>query len=192
MPYVVVCGEPGGRLMDMIAHPRDVVDSNGTMRVNAKYYGDKVIAPAMQRLLGLVGADVGAWLREPAALTLGHAAADFAKRAAAPMAFGPHESAFAATARARTPAQTEHRPVFPERAVRGLRRAHRGAENRMRRVRFEPGRGGGGARLARGGAGARRRKIGARVPGVRRRRRRGLARGVRVQGLRRRRPRRPV
>jgi len=100
VPYVVVCGEPGGRLMDMIAHPRDVVDSNGTMRVNAKYYGDKVIAPAMQRLLGLVGADVGAWLREPAALTLGHAAADFAKRAAAPMAFGPHESAFAATARA--------------------------------------------------------------------------------------------
>ena len=61
VPYVVVCGEPGGRLMDMIAHPRAVASSRGTLIVNAKYYGDKVIAPAMQRLLGLVGADVGAF-----------------------------------------------------------------------------------------------------------------------------------
>ena len=83
VPYVVVCGEPGGRLMDMIAHPRAVASSRGTLIVNAKYYGDKVIAPAMQRLLGLVGADVHAWLREPATLTLGHASADFAKRALA-------------------------------------------------------------------------------------------------------------
>ena len=84
VPYVVVCGEPGGRLMDMIAHPRAVAEARGTLRINAKYYGDKVIAPAMQRLLGLVGADVSAWLREPAALASGN---DFAKRAfAAPLA----------------------------------------------------------------------------------------------------------
>jgi DNA polymerase zeta len=84
VPYVVVCGEPGGRLMDMIAHPRAVAEARGTLRINAKYYGDKVIAPAMQRLLGLVGADVSAWLREPAALA---SANDFAKRAfAAPLA----------------------------------------------------------------------------------------------------------
>ena len=37
VPYVVVCGEPGGRLMDMIAHPRAVASSRGTLIVCLLY-----------------------------------------------------------------------------------------------------------------------------------------------------------
>ena len=64
VPYVVVQGEPGGRLVDMVVHPRRVVEAGGALRLNAKYYAEKVMVPALQRLFSLAGADVWSWYRE--------------------------------------------------------------------------------------------------------------------------------
>jgi len=67
--YVVVHGEPGARLMELCVAPGQLVDSGGALRLNARYYAEKQIVPALQRCLGLVGADVPAWLRELPAAT---------------------------------------------------------------------------------------------------------------------------
>lgn len=80
VPYLVVSGAPGSRVVDAVIHPSIVVNSQGTYRVNAKYYCDKILAPAMQRVFGLVGGDVFAWLREPNASSLGGNRVDVCKR----------------------------------------------------------------------------------------------------------------
>jgi DNA polymerase zeta len=56
VPYVVVCGEPGARLYDMVVPPRALVES-GRHRLNALYYITRAILPALDRVLSLVGAD---------------------------------------------------------------------------------------------------------------------------------------
>ena len=80
VPYLVVSGAPGSRVVDAVIHPSIVVNSQGTYRVNAKYYCDKILAPAMQRVFGLVEGDVFAWLREPNASSLGGNRVDVCKR----------------------------------------------------------------------------------------------------------------
>ena len=61
VPYVVVYGEPGARLSDMVVPPRALVESGGRLRLHAVYYITKQIIPAIERALSLVGADVRAW-----------------------------------------------------------------------------------------------------------------------------------
>jgi DNA polymerase zeta len=61
VPYVVVYGEPGARLADMVVPPRALVESGGRLRLHAVYYITKQIIPAIERALSLVGADVKAW-----------------------------------------------------------------------------------------------------------------------------------
>ncbi|KAG7673423.1 hypothetical protein KSW81_006633 [Nannochloris sp. 'desiccata'] len=61
VPYVVVYGEPGARLADMVVPPRALVESGGRLRLHAVYYITKQIIPAIERALSLVGADVRAW-----------------------------------------------------------------------------------------------------------------------------------
>jgi len=38
VPYVVVYGEPGARLVDLAVDPHALVNSEGRMRINATYY----------------------------------------------------------------------------------------------------------------------------------------------------------
>lgn len=64
VPYVVVHGEPGARLADMVVPPRALVESGGRLRLHALYYITKQIIPAVERVLNLVGADVRAWFTE--------------------------------------------------------------------------------------------------------------------------------
>ena len=62
--YVVTHGQPGSRLIDMVFSPGELIDSRGGLRLHAEYYCKKQIVPSLQRCLGLVGADVPAWLAE--------------------------------------------------------------------------------------------------------------------------------
>eukprot|EP00850_Spirogloea_muscicola_P022205 SM000282S10608 [mRNA] locus=s282:114607:126097:- [translate_table: standard] len=64
IPYVVVYGEPGARLVDMVVDPHVLVNSAGTLRLHGIYYITKQILPAIQRILGLIGADLRAWFAE--------------------------------------------------------------------------------------------------------------------------------
>ncbi|CAD7703703.1 unnamed protein product [Ostreobium quekettii] len=61
IPYVVIYGEPGARLVDMVVAPHALVDSRGTLRLHGLYYITKQINPAVGRVMALVGADVAAW-----------------------------------------------------------------------------------------------------------------------------------
>ena len=64
IPYVVVYGEPGARLSDMVVPPRALVESGGRLRLHATYYITKQINPSVERALSLVGADVKSWFAE--------------------------------------------------------------------------------------------------------------------------------
>ncbi len=61
IPYVVVEGRPGARLVDMVVSPHTVLRNPHRFRMNALYYITKQINPAMKRLLHLVGADIDSW-----------------------------------------------------------------------------------------------------------------------------------
>jgi len=62
IPYVVVHGEPGARLSDVVVDPH-VMLANG-LRLHDTYYITKQIIPALQRVFGLVGADLRQWYAE--------------------------------------------------------------------------------------------------------------------------------
>ncbi|KAL5701114.1 DNA-directed DNA polymerase [Ranunculus cassubicifolius] len=64
IPYVVIHGEPGGRLADMVVDPMDVLAIESPFRLNDLYYINKQIIPALQRVFGLVGADLRQWFLE--------------------------------------------------------------------------------------------------------------------------------
>ena len=64
VPYVVVCGPPGSRLVDLVVDPLQLVNSRGALRINAAYYIDKQLLPALERLFSLLGADVRRWYLE--------------------------------------------------------------------------------------------------------------------------------
>eukprot|EP00611_Tribonema_gayanum_P010076 TRINITY_DN199_c0_g1_i5.p2 TRINITY_DN199_c0_g1~~TRINITY_DN199_c0_g1_i5.p2 ORF type:complete len:221 (-),score=92.32 TRINITY_DN199_c0_g1_i5:316-978(-) len=69
VPYVVVHGPPGARLMDLVVGPEALVGEGaqggaGVPRVNAQYYISKVALPALDRLLSLAGVDVKRWYAE--------------------------------------------------------------------------------------------------------------------------------
>ncbi|KAK6915579.1 DNA-directed DNA polymerase, family B, multifunctional domain [Dillenia turbinata] len=64
IPYVVVHGEPGARLVDMVVDPLDLLAIDSPYRLNAVYYITKQIIPALQRAFGLVGADLRQWFLE--------------------------------------------------------------------------------------------------------------------------------
>ncbi|XP_010553733.1 PREDICTED: DNA polymerase zeta catalytic subunit isoform X2 [Tarenaya hassleriana] len=64
VPYVVVHGEPGARLVDMVVDPLDLLDIDSPYRLNDLYYINKQIIPALQRVFGLVGADLNQWFLE--------------------------------------------------------------------------------------------------------------------------------
>ncbi|KAK1316530.1 hypothetical protein QJS10_CPA05g00487 [Acorus calamus] len=61
VPYVVFHGEPGARLIDMVLNPLDFLEMNSPYRLNDLYYINKQIIPALQRVFGIVGADLNQW-----------------------------------------------------------------------------------------------------------------------------------
>ncbi|KAL8553803.1 hypothetical protein ACS0TY_002187 [Phlomoides rotata] len=61
IPYVVIHGEPGARLVDMVVDPLELLAVNSPFRLNDIYYIRKQIIPALQRVFGLVGADLNQW-----------------------------------------------------------------------------------------------------------------------------------
>ncbi|KHN03988.1 DNA polymerase zeta catalytic subunit [Glycine soja] len=64
IPYVVIHGEPGARLVDMVVDPLEVLAIDSPFRINDLYYINKQIVPALQRVFGLVGADLNHWFSE--------------------------------------------------------------------------------------------------------------------------------
>ncbi|MED6120140.1 hypothetical protein PIB30_018351, partial [Stylosanthes scabra] len=64
IPYVVIHGEPGARLSDMVVDPLEVLAIDSPFRINDLYYINKQIIPALQRVFGLVGADLIQWFLE--------------------------------------------------------------------------------------------------------------------------------
>ncbi|KAH9328748.1 hypothetical protein KI387_000856, partial [Taxus chinensis] len=62
--YVVVHGEPGARLVDMVVNPLELLDINTPHRLHDIYYITKQIIPALQRVFGLAGADLKLWYSE--------------------------------------------------------------------------------------------------------------------------------
>lgn len=63
IPYVVVHGEPGARLVDMVVDPLTLIDQP-SLRLHDTYYITKQIIPACQRVFMLVGVDLKAWFSE--------------------------------------------------------------------------------------------------------------------------------
>ncbi|KAH9849760.1 hypothetical protein C2E23DRAFT_870439 [Lenzites betulinus] len=60
IPYVVVRGEPGSRLVDRATAPHELFrDSH--KRLDASYYISRVLIPPLERIFNLVGADVRSW-----------------------------------------------------------------------------------------------------------------------------------
>ncbi|KAK4595861.1 hypothetical protein RGQ29_014087 [Quercus rubra] len=64
IPYVVIHGEPGARLIDMVVDPLELLAMDSPFRLNDLYYINKQIIPALQRVFGLVGADLNRWFIE--------------------------------------------------------------------------------------------------------------------------------
>lgn len=61
VPYVVVYGEPGARLVDLVVPPPALVEGGGRLRLHSLYYITKQIIPALDRVMALVGVDVTSW-----------------------------------------------------------------------------------------------------------------------------------
>lgn len=64
VPYVVIHGEPGARLADMVIDPYGLLEVGSPYRLNEQYYITKQIIPALQRVFGLLGADLNKWFNE--------------------------------------------------------------------------------------------------------------------------------
>ena len=63
VPYVVIAGPPGSRLIDRTVPPETLLYNNHH-RLDADYYIIKNLIPPLERILNLVGADVRAWYTE--------------------------------------------------------------------------------------------------------------------------------
>jgi len=63
VPYVVVTGGPGARLIDRCVAP-DVLLNDAQQELDAEYYISKNIIPPLERIFNLVGANVRQWYDE--------------------------------------------------------------------------------------------------------------------------------
>lgn len=63
VPYVVVTGAPGSRLVDRCVAP-EVLLEDAQMELDAEYYITKNIIPPLERIFNLVGANVRQWYDE--------------------------------------------------------------------------------------------------------------------------------
>jgi DNA polymerase zeta len=63
VPYVVVSGAPGARLIDRCVAP-EVLLNNSHLELDAEYYITKNLIPPLERIFNLVGANVRQWYDE--------------------------------------------------------------------------------------------------------------------------------
>ncbi|KAI9825156.1 MAG: DNA polymerase zeta [Phylliscum demangeonii] len=63
VPYVVVAGAPGARLVDRCVAPEELLQ-NEHLELDAEYYITKNLIPPLERIFNLVGANVRAWYDE--------------------------------------------------------------------------------------------------------------------------------
>lgn len=63
VPYVVITGAPGARLIDRCVAPETLLDSDHN-ELDAEYYISKNIIPPLERIFNLVGANVRSWYDE--------------------------------------------------------------------------------------------------------------------------------
>ncbi|KAJ8603904.1 hypothetical protein MRB53_042039 [Persea americana] len=63
VPYVVVTGAPGARLIDRCVAPEALL-ADDTKELDAEYYISKNLIPPLERIFNLVGANVRAWYDE--------------------------------------------------------------------------------------------------------------------------------
>ncbi|KAI0537513.1 DNA polymerase family B [Xylaria digitata] len=63
VPYVVVSGGPGARLIDRCVAPEELL-SNSHLSLDSEYYISKNLIPPLERIFNLVGANVRQWYDE--------------------------------------------------------------------------------------------------------------------------------
>ncbi|CAJ2503950.1 Uu.00g113440.m01.CDS01 [Anthostomella pinea] len=63
VPYVVISGAPGARLIDRCVAPEELL-SNSHLRLDSEYYISKNLIPPLERIFNLVGANVRQWYDE--------------------------------------------------------------------------------------------------------------------------------
>ncbi|KAJ8116657.1 hypothetical protein ONZ43_g4393 [Nemania bipapillata] len=63
VPYVVISGAPGARLIDRSVAPEDLL-SNSHLSLDSEYYISKSLIPPLERIFNLVGANVRQWYEE--------------------------------------------------------------------------------------------------------------------------------
>ncbi|KAF7548333.1 hypothetical protein G7Z17_g7120 [Cylindrodendrum hubeiense] len=63
VPYVVITGAPGARLIDRCVAPEELL-SNPHWQLDAEYYVSKNLIPPLERIFNLVGANVRQWYDE--------------------------------------------------------------------------------------------------------------------------------
>ncbi|KAK8067872.1 hypothetical protein PG996_006984 [Apiospora saccharicola] len=65
VPYVVVTGAPGARLIDRCVAPEDLLSGiHAHLSLDAEYYISKNLIPPLERIFNLVGANVRGWYDE--------------------------------------------------------------------------------------------------------------------------------
>ncbi|XP_044721885.1 DNA polymerase family B domain-containing protein [Hirsutella rhossiliensis] len=75
VPYVVITGAPGARLIDRCVAPEELL-ANPHWQLDAEYYISKNLIPPLERIFNLVGANVRQWYDEmPKVQRIHHAAA---------------------------------------------------------------------------------------------------------------------
>ncbi|KAI8962636.1 hypothetical protein F5Y11DRAFT_322234 [Daldinia sp. FL1419] len=63
VPYVVISGAPGARLIDRCVAPEDLLTSS-YLQLDSEYYISKNLIPPLERIFNLVGANVRQWYDE--------------------------------------------------------------------------------------------------------------------------------
>ncbi|KAI9719527.1 MAG: DNA polymerase zeta [Chrysothrix sp. TS-e1954] len=64
VPYVVITGAPGARLIDRCIAPEQLLREEGAAELDAEYYISKNLIPPLERIFNLVGANVRQWYDE--------------------------------------------------------------------------------------------------------------------------------
>ncbi|KAI1501642.1 DNA polymerase family B [Biscogniauxia marginata] len=63
VPYVVISGAPGARLIDRCVAPEELL-GNAHLQLDAEYYISKNLIPPLERIFNLVGANIRQWYDE--------------------------------------------------------------------------------------------------------------------------------
>lgn len=79
VPYVVITGAPGARLIDRCVAPEELL-SNPHWQLDAEYYINKNLIPPLERIFNLVGANVRQWFDEMPKVQRVHHATNLSKR----------------------------------------------------------------------------------------------------------------